>query len=293
MGAFFSQFWMQAYSLTLRGLSTEIGVQAWAKRVADLAGSLMSFLAVYLSRQWQRLIYQEFRLQGEDALLILRWVQEQPAARIASSFTVAKDIAVQLREDAPPLDNAAGLERSLEFKPNLESGVLRLAVSGTYAWFHTSFREQQRLHRTARRMPTGSSGDSSSARRAKGNVRRSAGPSDATVSAIAGFEGLNAWTIADLAREEEDREKAFVAIRILNVPWQRHMSAKSLVVRPVRATEYEQMRLHTQCCIIFLVAAFATTAAAAAGGGGGGGCGGGDSVPAAAAAAAHSLLLVD
>ena len=229
MGAYLSGLLSQVWTLTARGMTTQIGVQAWAQRLSDLVGSLSLYIALSLQRRWRRMLYQEFFLSGEDALTVLRWVKEQPAAQIASSFSVQKDIAVQLRNDAPCLEDVSELEQSLEFKPNLEAGILRLSVGGTYVWFHTSQRQKLRLQRSVRRqpMPTSSSSSANSSRKKRKLGSNAEG--DPTVSAVAGFDGLSAVAAAEVAREEQARESAFVSVTVMNTPWQQS-SAKSILV---------------------------------------------------------------
>ena len=228
MGAYLSQLFAQVWTLTARGMTTQIGVQAWAQRVSDLVGAVAMFFARGVQRRWHRMVYQDFILLGEDALMVMRWIRDQPGAQVSSSFTVEKNVAVQLQQDAPSLEDAKALERSLEFKPNLEVNNVRLTIGGTFAWFRTSVTMANRMRMVKgprRRLPVSSSTATRSAKR-KGNVS-----TDATISAVSGFDGLSKVAASELQREEENREKAFIHVRFLNWPWHRKGTAKSLLAR--------------------------------------------------------------
>ena len=99
MGAYLSRLVNHAVTITAAGMQTQIGVQTWARRVSALIASVGWAIFVAIQRQWRRWAYQEFILRGPDAVALLRWVQSQPSAQIASSFSVQKDVAVQLKRD--------------------------------------------------------------------------------------------------------------------------------------------------------------------------------------------------
>ena len=230
------EFVNQVWGIIKKSMQNQVGAAMIGTVFATTFSDTLQSLWATLYDRYQRLMYVHFRIKGEDAASLLRWVAAQPGAREANTFNVTKDIAAQLRISAQQRPHeqggASAAVTGYEFEPALDRDTnLRLIVNGSVIWFRSGESNDSPRRRPGMRGPAPRSYHERGAppRGASGGGGGGRGASNAATSAVAGFDGLNAAQQGVLENDEAEIASTCVRVTFLTTPWK--SSTNTLTLR--------------------------------------------------------------